>query len=67
MGAVDPSISENEIVCEWLTSKDAARYLGTTPNAIRILVCRGKLKSYKLGTALRFRISDLTLLPKPNR
>lgn len=64
--AIDLSLSENLIVCEWLTSKEAAQYLGITPNALRIWVCRGKLKSYKLGRFLRFRISDLKLLLKPN-
>lgn len=64
--AVDLSLFENEIVVEWLTSKEAARYLGLTPNALRIMVCRGKVKSYKLGSLLRFRISDLRYLLKVN-
>lgn len=59
-------ISENRIVCEWLTSKEAARYLGITPNALRIWVCRGKVKSYKLGRFLRFRITDLSVLLQAN-
>lgn len=49
---------------EWLTTKEAARYLGVSANAVRILVCRGKVTSYKLGRHLRFRISDLNLLLK---
>lgn len=64
--AVDLSLSENKIVCEWLTSKEAAEYLGITPNALRIWVCRGKLKSYKLGRFLRFQISDLRCLLRVN-
>jgi len=66
MNAVDLLISENRIDCEWLTSEEAAKYLGITPNALRIWVCRRKLKSYKLGRFLRFRISDLRSLLKVN-
>lgn len=64
--AEDLSLFENEIVVEWLTSKEAARYLGISPNALRIMVCRGRVKSYKLGSLLRFRISDLRCLLKAN-
>ncbi|MBT3235085.1 MAG: helix-turn-helix domain-containing protein [Bdellovibrionales bacterium] len=44
---------------EWLSTKEAARFLSTTPNAIRIMVCRGKIEAFKLGRRLRFKISDL--------
>lgn len=47
---------------EWLSSKEAAYYLGITPNAIRIMVCRGKVNFFKLGNRLRFRKSDLKSL-----
>lgn len=58
-GACAPTFFENRIVCEWLSTKEAATYLGITPNALRILVCRGKVRSYKLGCRLKFRFKDL--------
>lgn len=53
---------ENRIVCEWLSSKEAAYYLGISENAIRIMVCRGQIKFSKLGRRLRFRLRDLQSL-----
>ncbi|MAF78841.1 MAG: hypothetical protein CME60_11810 [Halobacteriovoraceae bacterium] len=50
---------DNRIWDEWLSTCEAAKFLSTTPNAIRIMVCRGKLKASKLGRRLRFKISDL--------
>lgn len=56
---------ENRITCEWLTTKEVAEFLRITPNALRIWVCRGKIKAQKLGPHLRFHVEDLTaLLPK---
>lgn len=46
----------------WLNTREAARYLSITPNALRILVCRGKVKAYKLGQRLRFELKDLKIL-----
>lgn len=67
VGVLNPGLfSENRIVCEWFTTKEAAAYLGVTANALRILVCRGKVNAFKLGRHLRFRISDLRLLLRPN-
>ncbi len=54
-----PPLFLNRIVCEWLSTKEAAAYLGISPNALRILVCRGRVRSYKLGSRLKFRIKDL--------
>ena len=48
--------------CCWLNSREAAHYLSITPNALRILVCRGKVKAYKLGQRLRFELKDLRML-----
>lgn len=64
-----PEFFENRIVREWLSTQDAASYLGVTPNALRILVCRGKVRSYKLGSRLKFHLRDLKslLLPKGGR
>ena len=50
---------DNRIWNEWLSTSEAAKFLSTTPNAIRIMVCRGKIKASKLGRRLRFKISDL--------
>ena len=50
---------ENQILQKWLTTKEASFYLGISPNALRIWVCRGKAKAFKLGNKLRFKIDDL--------
>ncbi len=65
MGAsVPPELFQNQIGCEWLPSSQAAKYLGVTENALRIMVCRGKIPFHKLGSRLRFHIEDLNnLLP----
>ncbi len=49
---------ENRIEQEWLTTKQASYFLGITPNALRIMVCRGQIPFYKFGRRLRFRASD---------
>lgn len=47
----------------WLTTKEAAEYLRTSPNQIRNWVYQGKLRAYKLfGKSLRFKSSELDLL-----
>jgi hypothetical protein len=38
----------------WLDSKEAARYLRKTANALRIMVCRGYLKPRKFRRRLYF-------------
>lgn len=53
---------ENKVGNEWLTSMEAAQILGITPNALRILVCRGKVQYFKYGTRLRFCARDLKAL-----
>ncbi len=52
----DEKVDENE---KWLNTDEAAYYLNITANALRILVHRAKVKTYKLGTRLRFKKSDL--------
>ena len=47
---------------KWLSTVEAAKFLKITPNALRILVCRGKVKFFKFGNRLRFRKQDLTAL-----
>jgi hypothetical protein len=56
------AIFENRRVGEWLSSADASRFLGISANALRIMVCRGKVRYSKLGTRLRFHIRDLNIL-----
>ena len=47
---------------EWYTTKEAGSYLRISPNALRIMVHRGTIRAYKLGTRLRFKESDLKSL-----
>ena len=51
-----------DIKREWISAKDAANFLSVSENAIRIMVYRGQIKSYKLGRRLRFRVSDCRAL-----
>lgn len=53
---------QNKIVCEWLSSSQAALFLGVTENALRIMVCRGQVRSHKMGRRLRFKVEDLNCL-----
>lgn len=53
---------ENET---WFNTYEASNFLSITPNALRILVHRAKVRAYKLGSRLRFRKSDLVLTLHP--
>ena len=58
------SLFENLNNGEWLdeirlTTKEAAAFLGISPNALRIRVHRGKIESEKLDRDLRFKLSNL--------
>jgi len=44
---------------KWFNTKEAASFLRITPNALRILVHRARVKYYKLGSHLRFKHCDL--------
>lgn len=44
---------------KWLDTDEAAEFLRITPNALRILVHRARVRVFKLGRRLRFRQSDL--------
>ena len=48
----------------WMTTKEAAQYLRISPNALRILVHKRRVKFYKLGSSLRFKLDDLKTLIK---
>lgn len=52
---------------EWLSTKEAARYLGVTPLALRLKVFRGQIQAHKLGSRLKFRIRDLRCALHPRR
>ena len=50
---------DNDENGDWFNTKEAASFLRITPNALRILVHRARVKYYKLGNHLRFRHRDL--------
>lgn len=50
---------DNDHFHSWIATAQAAAYLGISPNALRIMVHRGKIKTHKLGSRLRFQIQDL--------
>jgi excisionase family DNA binding protein len=58
----DQKVDENE---QWLNTDEAATYLRVSPNALRILVHRAKVKSFKFGSRLRFKLSDLISVLQP--
>lgn len=61
-GVLFHNLKTNEIADEnekWLNTDEAAYYLNISSNALRILVHRARVKSYKLGSRLRFKKSDL--------
>lgn len=47
---------------KWITVKDTAKYLGRTENAIRLLIYRGVLASYKLGRRTYLKLSEIDSL-----
>jgi len=51
-----------EIANSWLSTKDVARLLSVTPNAVRIMVCRGLIPAFRLKSRLRFRPKDCAAL-----
>lgn len=44
---------ENRIEREWLTTNEAAHFLGISENALRILVHRGQVPVFKFGRRLK--------------
>jgi excisionase family DNA binding protein len=51
----------------WLTTQDAAQYLGITPAALRKRVERGEIPCSKLGRRLWFNVADLDALMAEHR
>ena len=62
MSSKDDLLFDKKIAVEWLSTEQAAEFLSLSPNALRILVFRGRVKAYKLGHRLRFRLLDLEAL-----
>jgi excisionase family DNA binding protein len=55
----------NSSSIKWLTTKEAAEYLRTSPRQIRNWVYQGRVNAYRLlGKSLRFKASELDLLFK---
>jgi hypothetical protein len=67
----EDNLNQNETTCRptnnWLTTAQAAKHIGVSPNALRIMVCREQVKCHKLGSRLKFRISDLDKLIQEKR
>lgn len=55
-------IFDNRIEREWLTTEEAAHFLGLSENALRIMVHRGQIPAFKFGRRLRFRLKDCQAL-----
>ena len=53
---------ENRIASKWLTTKEASFILGVSENALRIMVHRGQITTFKFGRRLRFQLSDCEAL-----
>ena len=51
----------------WLDTKQAAAYLGISEGALRIMVCRRKIKYHKLGNRNRYLLDDLREVISPSR
>jgi excisionase family DNA binding protein len=56
------SIFENQTACKWLSTLEAAEFLRVSENALRIMVHRGQVQSFKFGRRLRFRLADCQAL-----
>ncbi len=50
---------DKRIASALLSTREAAMFLSVSPNALRIMVHRNQVKSYKLGKRLRFNLEDL--------
>ena len=59
----EPPLKESKLflnrIHKLLSTKEASGLLGVSENALRILVCRKKIKAYKLGRRLKFKLDDL--------
>ena len=58
---------DKKIVPMWVPTKIAASMLGISPNALRIRKCRGEVDCKYFGRELRFNVSYLSTLFKPEK
>ena len=62
-GSPSRSVNSGEFfdnrIYKFLSTKEASGFLGVSENALRILVCRRRIKAYKLGSRLKFKTVDL--------
>ena len=47
---------------EWLSTNEISKFLSVTPNAIRIMVCRGIIPAVRMCGRLRIRKKDCMVL-----
>lgn len=52
---------------EWLTTQEAARYLGLSVGSLRNLTSNGQVPYCKLGRRNRYRVADLRALLLANK
>lgn len=50
----------------WLSTSDLAKFLSVSPNAVRIMVCRGLIPAVRMRGRLRFRRRDCAPLFREN-
>lgn len=60
---IPPKFFENS-AAGWLSTNEVAKFLSTTPNAVRIMVFRGLLRASRIGSRLKFRVEDCEALLK---
>lgn len=58
-GKSDKLLFDNLI---WMTVKDSAKYLSRTENAVRILICRGVFRVYRLGRRVYLNKTEIDTL-----
>ena len=63
----DNLIDDDESEERFLTTDEAALYLGVTVGTVRNMVCRGELPYYKLGRRNRYKLSELKNLLQSNK
>lgn len=63
----EPMVLTEMITKEWLTSKEAAKYLGLTERSLFNLTSNGKVPYYKFGRRNRYLLEELKALLLSNR
>lgn len=52
------ALFENQLQREWLTTEEAAFFLAVSVGALRNMVYRDQIVSYRVGRRVRFRVED---------